>query len=64
MAFQWLVVCLALAAVVVLIYADASTKKKKTSYFESVRQPTGKEEREITIPEFNQHDGFYSKLNG
>lgn len=64
MFFQWLLVFLAVAAIVVLFRADASTKKKKTSYFEAVQKQAAKGEREITIAEFDQHDGFYAKLNG
>ena len=64
MVFQWLLISLVFVSIVILLLADASTKRKKTSYFETVQKPTGKTEREITVPEFDQHDGFYLKLNG
>jgi len=64
MLFQWLVALIVIAALVITLYSDAgSAKKKHSDYFQKVQKPTGKVERNAALPDSNQHDGFYAKLN-
>lgn len=64
MLFQWLMVLIAVATLIVTFYSDLLTgKKKSSSYFQTVQKPTGKAEREAEIPNLNQYDTFYAKLN-
>ena len=64
MLFQWLMVLIAVATLIVTFYSDLLTgKKKSSSYFQTVQKPTGKAEREAEIPNLNQYDAFYAKLN-
>ncbi|OLN29989.1 hypothetical protein [Desulfosporosinus metallidurans] len=64
MLFQWLMVLIAVATLIVTFYSDLLTgKKKHSSYFQTVQTPTGKAEREAVIPNLNQYDSFYAKLN-
>lgn len=64
MLLQWLVGLIAVAALIIAWYSDALTGKNKHSlYFQTVQKPVGKAERDAIIPEPNQHDGFFSKLN-
>ena len=64
MLFQWIVVLIVIGALVVALYSDAgSAKKKHSDYFQRVQKPTGKAERNAAIPNSNQYDNFYAKLN-
>ncbi|WP_407308734.1 hypothetical protein [Desulfosporosinus sp. SB140] len=64
MLFQWLVVLIAVATLIVTVYSDALTgKKKHSNYFLAVQKPLGKKEREAAIPNPNEHDRFFAKLN-
>ncbi|WP_041276538.1 hypothetical protein [Desulfosporosinus acidiphilus] len=64
MLFQWLVVLIAVAILVVTVYSDALTgKKKHSSYYQTVQKPMGKKEREASIPDSNGYNRFFSKLN-
>lgn len=64
MLFQWLLVFIVFATLIVTLYSDSlAAKKKHSSYFQTVQKPTGKTEREATIPKFNKYDGFFTKLN-
>lgn len=64
MVFQWFVVLLAIVALIVTLYSDAgSAKKKHSDYFQRVQKPTGKAEREAAIPSSNKFDRFFAKLN-
>ncbi|MDQ7093994.1 hypothetical protein REC12_10370 [Desulfosporosinus sp. PR] len=64
MLFQWLVVLIAIITLIVTLYSDALTGKKKHSkYFLTVQKPAGKKEREAEIPDSNKHDRFFAKLN-
>lgn len=64
MLFQWLVVLIAIAALIVTLYSDAgSAKKKHSDYFQRVQKPTGKAQRDAAIPNSNKFDRFYTKLN-
>ncbi|MCB8816584.1 MULTISPECIES: hypothetical protein [Desulfosporosinus] len=64
MLFQWLVALIVIAALVITLYSDAgSAKKKHSDYFQRVQKPTGKAERNAEIPRGNKHDPFYAKLN-
>lgn len=64
MLFQWLVVIIAIAALLVALYSDAgSAKKKHSNYFQRVQKPTGKAERDAAIPDSNKFDRFFTKLN-
>jgi hypothetical protein len=60
---EGLIVLIAIATLIVTLYSDAgSAKKKHSTYFQTVQKPTGKNEREamITGP---QYEGFFAKLN-
>ena len=60
---EGLMVLIAVATLIVTLYFDAgSAKKKHSKYFQTVQKPTGKKEREaaITGP---QYEGFFAKLN-
>ncbi|HWQ43858.1 MAG TPA: hypothetical protein VN456_17775 [Desulfosporosinus sp.] len=60
---EGLMVLIAIATLVVTLWSDAgSAKKKHSRYFQTVQKPTGKKEREATIPG-SQFDGFFAKLN-
>ena len=64
MIFQWLVALIAVLALVVTVYADRWTGKKKHSdYFLIVQKPLGKPERDAVIPPTDKHDSFFTKLN-
>jgi hypothetical protein len=64
MLFQWLVLIIAIAALIVTLYSDAgSAKKKHSDYFQRVQKPTGKAERDAAIPDSKKHDRFFTKLN-
>lgn len=65
MLFQWLVAFVAVAILVVAVYSDALTGKKKHSkYFQSVQIPKGKAERIPVTPELSfKTNQFLSKLN-
>ena len=64
MLFQWLIVLIAIVALIVAMYSDAgSAKKKHSDYFQRVQKPTGKAEREVEIPDFSKYDRFFTKLN-
>ncbi|MDP4126457.1 MAG: hypothetical protein Q8912_05905 [Bacillota bacterium] len=64
MLFQWLMVLIAVATLIVTFYSDVLTgKKKHSSYFQAVQKPTGKAERDAVIPDLSQYDSFYAKLN-
>ena len=63
MLFQWLLVLIAIATLIVTLYFDAgSAKKKHSKYFQTVQKPTGKKERDAVINE-SKYDGFFAKLN-
>lgn len=64
MFFHGIIVLFIVAMLVITICSDATTGKKEKSFFKSVQKPSGKEEREITISEFDQYDHFYLRLNG
>ena len=64
MLFQWLLVLIAIATLIVTLYSDSlGAKKKHASYFKTVQKPTGKTEREAAIPKLNKYDRFFVKLN-
>ncbi|AET68852.1 hypothetical protein Desor_3354 [Desulfosporosinus orientis DSM 765] len=64
MLFQWLVALIVIAALVVALYSDAgSAKKKHSDYFQRVQKPAGKAERDAVIPNSNKYNPFYTKLN-
>lgn len=61
---EGLMVLIAVATLIVTLYSDAgSAKKKHSSYFQKVQKPTRKIVREVAMPDFSQHDGFFTKLN-
>lgn len=63
MFFQWLMVLIAIATLIVAFYSDVLTgKKKHSNYFKTVQKPTGKAERDAIIPE-GHYNSFYAKLN-
>jgi len=65
MVFQWLLVLIVIATLVVIMYSDTlAGKKRHSSYFKTVQKPTWKLEREAVIPKNNQYDPFFNKLNG
>jgi hypothetical protein len=64
MLFQWLVVLIAIATLIVTFYSDILTgKKKHSTYFQTVQKPMGKKEREASIPDSNKNNRFFTKLN-
>jgi hypothetical protein len=64
MLFQWVLGLIVIAALLVTLYSDSlAGKKKHSSYFKTVQKPTGKTEREVTIPKLNEYDHFFKKLN-
>ena len=64
MLFQWLLALIVISVLVVTLYSDSlSAKKKHSTYFKVVQKPTGKADREITIPKLNENDSFFAKLN-
>lgn len=64
MLFQWLLVLIVIATLIVTLYSDSlAGKKKHSSYFKIVQKPTGKTEREVAVPKFNENDDFFTKLN-
>lgn len=64
MLFQWLLVLIVIATLIVILYSDSlAAKKKHSSYFQTVQKPTGKTEREAEIPKLNEYDRFFAKLN-
>ncbi|AFQ44532.1 MULTISPECIES: hypothetical protein [Desulfosporosinus] len=64
MLFYWLVALIVFAALVITLYSDAgSAKKKHSDYFQRVQKPAGKAERDAVIPNPNKYDPFYTKLN-
>lgn len=64
MLFNGLVVLVAILTLIVTVYSDALTGKKKSSkYFMAVQQPTGKQEREASLPDPDKYNRFYAKLN-
>ena len=64
MIFQWLLVFVVFGILIVTMYSDSlAAKKKHSSYFKTVQKPTGKKDREATIPNLSQHDPFFTKLN-
>ncbi|HZK85839.1 MAG TPA: hypothetical protein VFC58_14485 [Desulfosporosinus sp.] len=64
MLFQWLLVLIVFATLIVTFYSDTlAGKKKHSSYFQMVQKPTGKTEREADIPKTEPHDPFFAKLN-
>lgn len=64
MLFQWLVVLIAVATLIITLYSDILTgKKKHSNYYLEVQKPMGKGEREAAIPDPSKHDRFFAKLN-
>jgi len=64
MVFQWLVALIVIGVLVITLYSDAgSAKKKHSDYFQRVQKPSGKVERNAAIPDPSKHDRFYAKLN-
>ncbi|HBV86919.1 hypothetical protein [Desulfosporosinus sp.] len=64
MLFQWLLALIVIAALVIALYSDAgSAKKKHSDYFQRVQKPTGKSERDAAMGDPNKYDSFYAKLN-
>jgi len=64
MLFEWLVVLIVFAALVITLISDAgSAKKKHSDYFLRVQKPTGKAERDAAKPDANRHNDFFAKLN-
>ena len=63
MVLEGLMILIAIATLIVTLYSDAgSAKKKHSRYFQTVQKPTGKKEREAKIP-VPEYDRFYAKLN-
>jgi hypothetical protein len=61
---EGLMVLIAIITLIVTLYADAgSAKKKHSSYFQTVQKPTKKTVREAAMPDLSQNDGFFAKLN-
>jgi len=61
---EGLMVLIAIATLIITLYADAgSAKKKHSNYFQKVQKPTKKTVRELTMPDLSEHDGFFAKLN-
>lgn len=61
---EGLMVLIAIATLIVTLYADAgSAKKKHSKYFQKVQKPTRKTVSELTLPDLSQNDGFFAKLN-
>ena len=61
---EGLMVLIAIATLIVTLYSDAgSAKKKHSKYFQTVQKPTRKTVREVVMPDLSQHDGFFAKLN-
>lgn len=61
---EGLMVLIAIATLIVTLYSDAgSAKKKHSTYFQKVQKPTKKTVRELTMPDLSQNDGFFAKLN-
>lgn len=64
MLFQWLLVFIVIATLIVTLYSDTlAGKNKHSSYFQTVQKPTGKTGREAAIPKLNKYDRFFTKLN-
>ena len=64
MLFQWLLVLIVIATLIVTLYSDSLTgKKMHSSYFQTVQKPTGKTEREAVLPKLNKYDRFFTRLN-
>lgn len=64
MLFQWLVGIAAIVALVLVGFSDfLSGKSKHSTYFQRVQKPTGKEQRNASIPDSSKHDSFFTKLN-
>ena len=64
MIFEWLLVLIVFATLIVTLYSDSlAAKKKHSGYFQRVQKPTGKIEREASIPNLNEYDRFFTKLN-
>lgn len=64
MLFQWFVVLIAISALIITLYSDAgSAKKKHSDYFQRVQKPTGKAVRDAAIPDSNKFNRFFAKLN-
>ena len=62
--FQWLLALIVIAILFVTLYSDSlAAKKKHSTYFKTVQKPTGKADREATIPKLNENDPFFAKLN-
>jgi len=61
---EGLMVLIAIATLIVTLYSDAgSAKKKHSSYFQRVQKPTRKTVHELVMPDLSQNDGFFEKLN-
>ncbi|MDR3540021.1 MAG: hypothetical protein P4L69_03495 [Desulfosporosinus sp.] len=61
---EGLMVLVAIATLIVTLYSDSgSAKKKHSSYFQTVQKPNRKTVRELTIPDLSQNNGFFEKLN-
>ena len=61
---EGLMVLIAVATLIVTLYSDAgSAKKKHSRYFQTVQKPTRKKVRELAIPDFSKNDEFFTKLN-
>lgn len=58
-------VLIAIGTLIVTLYADSgSAKKKHSSYFKKVQKPNKKKIlREVAMPDLSQNDGFFTKLN-
>ena len=57
-------VIIAIVILIITLYSDAgSAKKKHSSYFQTVQKPTSKKVRELAMPDLSKNDGFFEKLN-
>lgn len=61
---EGLIVLIAIVTLIIALYSDAgSAKKKHSNYFLKVQKPSKKTKRDLPNPDFSRHDGFFTKLN-
>ncbi len=62
---EGLMILIAIATLIVTLYSDAgSAKKKHSSYFQKVQKPNKKKIlREVSMPDLSGNDDFFTKLN-
>lgn len=61
---EGLIVLIAVVTLIITLYSDAgSAKKKHSNYFQAVQKPSKKTSSDPVVPDLSQHDGFFAKLN-